>query len=479
MQISKREFLKKLGLLGAAGVARSAVGDEYVATAAKLPPGSVGDPANVWFGQRIYPTPHTFEDGPSCFLRGGKVVRPEAEIPVFHETDVVVVGGGPAGFAAAVAASRAGAKVALVEMMGSLGGLFTNGMVLLMLATSRQEESGSWTLVSRGVCEEFMHRAAALGPKVSNFDVKAVMDRHFQPTVDPEGAKYLMDKMVVESGVELFLHACGVDVIQDGPNVLGIVFQSKQGPQAILAKQVVDCSGDADIAFAAGAGYRQITHGIGFTARLANMDRVTAAKAPENPGIDMYGRPYMWPVKGNEGNPSARWVSGLGPKGDGLSVRDLTKAEVEHRRYWWEHVAKMQKTKGWEEVFIANTCSLIGPRATRLIDAEFVVTRDSIATGTDYPDIVGWFGEDGAGSHPAMPIPYRSLLPKGAENVLCAGRCIGAPDTIDTFRLICPCFVSGQAAGVAAAVAAKKGVSPRRLAYADIRAELLRQSVFI
>ena len=476
MQMTKREFLKRLGL-GTAGLAGgAAMSDEYVATNRTLPPGSVGDPDNVWFGQRIFPIGHTIEDGPSCLLKDGKVYRPAAEIPIFHKTDVVVVGGGCAGFAAAIAAARQGAKVALVERYGSLGGLFTNGMVLIMLATSRQESGGTWSLVTRGLCEEFMLRARTLGPKASTGPVPP--NRHWQPTVDPEGAKYLMDTMVTEAGVELFFHATGVDVIQDGDVVQGVVFHSKQGPQAVLAKQVVDATGDGDIFFAAGCGYRQITHGIGAITRLGNVDRVTARALPKNVPLTPEGKPSRWPLHGNEENPSTAWMGLLGPQGDGLSVRDLTKAEMYHRRYWWEHVREMQKTPGWEDVYIASTCSMIGARATRLLDAEYVCDRASIARGENAREVVGWFGADGP-RHPAMTVSYRSLVPKKGENVLAAGRCVGAPDTIDTFRLICPCFVTGEAAGTAAALCAQRGISPRNLPYADLSKALQSHKVYL
>lgn len=474
MQITKREFLKKLGL-GAAGLATSAaLGDEYVATSGRLPPGSVGDPDNVWFGKHIFPLAHTMTDGLSAYLKDGKVYQPAREVPIFHETDVVVVGGGSAGFAAAVAAARTGAKVALVERYGSLGGLFTNGMVLIMLATSRREEGGDWTLVTRGICEEFMKRAEALGADACTKRPSGTR-QHWQPTVDPEGAKYLMDQMIAESGVEMFFHSWGVDVIQDGRKVLGVVFESKQGRQAILAKQVVDCTGDGDMFFAAGADYRQITHSIGFITRLGNMDRITAKDQPK--GAD--GKPLdgPWPTRGNEANKATGWFGQLGPKGNGLDVRELSKAEVQHRKFWWEHVREMRKTPGWEEVYIANTCSQIGPRATRLLKSGCIVNRAALKGNWNPPDVIGWFGADGP--HNAFPVPYRALVPEGVENLLAAGRCLGAPDTCDTFRLICPCFITGEAAGTAAALVAKDGISPRELDTGKLRATLAAHGAYV
>ena len=485
MQITKREFLKKLGLASAAGIGGAAFGDEYVASKSRLPAGSIGDPLNPGFGRNIFPLEHTLTDGPSCILKGGKVYEPAHELPIFHETDVVVVGGGPAGFAAAVAARRAGAKVALVERYGSLGGLFTNGMVLVMLADCRKEAGGDWTLVTRGICGEFMRRAYALGADVSTFEpAKDGNKRNMQPTVDPEGAKYLMDEMVREAGVEMFFHSWGVDVIEEVKSkseegksetvVKGVIFESKQGRQAILAKQVVDCTGDADILFRAGGDYRQITHGIGHDVLLANMDRITGKKTPQ-------GRLRNWPTRSNTANKSLWWgnarVPPLDRPGNGLDVRELTRAEIEFRKFWWEEVREMRKTPGWEEVYIAATTSQIGPRATRLVDAETVVDRKAIASGALGDEPLGWFGQDGA--HAAWAVPFRTIVPKKVENLLCAGRCLGTGDTIDTFRLICPCFVTGQAAGVAAALAAKSGKTPRALAYGDLRSELLRQEVYL
>ena len=138
---------------------------------------------------------------------------------------------------------------------------------------------------------------------------------------------------------------------------------------------------------------------------------------------------------------------------------------------------EMRQTKGWEEVYVANICSMIGPRATRLLEAELIIDRAAEAARQNEREVVGWCGN--CGPHNGMAVSYRSLVPKKGENILAAGRCLGAPDTVDTFRLIAPCFVTGQAAGVAAALSAQKGIAPRSLAYPDLRRALETQKVFL
>ena len=466
MKLSRRELVKMLGLGGAAMAAKALHADEFVASSDALPPGCVGDPDNPRYGKFLYDIPHTITDGPSAFLKDGKIVQPAREVPVFSTADVVVVGGGPAGFAAAVAAARTGAKVALVERYGSLGGLFTNGMVLIIVGTGVMVD-GKFQLMTRGIMEEFMNRCEHFGPKV--ITPKPSAEKAWQPTIDPEAAKVLMDAMIAEAKVDLFFHAWGVDVIQEGNRACGVVFESKQGRQGILAKVVIDATGDGDMYHAAGADYRQVSHAAGTVFRMGGMDQIDRALAAQQ-------KDAPFALNSNEPNGASLWGNpDLGPKTDALSVRDLTFAEVENRKGLWKYAKKMMTTPGWEKTYLQGVASQLGVRASRLLKAETIISRADAFAHKTYEDAIGMSGDE-ALFRPAFQIPYRSLLPVGVENVLAAGRCIGcAPDIIDRVRLIPVCMVTGQAAGVAAALAVKHGITPREVDVTELRRTLEAQ----
>ena len=456
---TRREIMRRLGLGGTAAGVGMLAGRGFADEATD------GDPERMGFAKNIKLVPPSLQDGPSAYLEGGKVLQPARELPVFHTADVVVVGGGAAGFSAAVAAARTGAKVALVERYGSLGGLFTNGMVLIVIGTG-EKVNGEFKLVTRGLCEEFLKRLEAMGDGAIVCRDKKI----YQPTADPEAAKVLMDEMVQEAKVDMFFHAWGVDVIQSGNAVQGVVFESKQGRQAILAKVVVDASGDGDMFHLAGAGYQQISHALGFVYRLGNFDRINREKATGNVKLNLGG---IEPVK------SARWVNVLGGKGNGLDVRDLSKAEIEHRKKAWENVQSIRKTPGYEEMFLMETTPQLGVRATRLLDGVARIDKKGAVAGQKFDDAVAFSGDDTL-KKPAFAIPYGALVPKTVDNVVAAGRCIScAPDLIDRVRLIPVCFVTGHAAGVAAALAAKGGVTPRQVPVAEIQKTLREQGAYL
>ena len=455
---TRREMIRRLGLGGtAAGVGLLA--------GRGLADSSDGDPAYAGFAKNIKMVGPSMQDVPSACFEGGKVIQPAREIPVFHTADVVVVGGGPAGFSAAVAAARTGAKVALVERYGSLGGLFTNGMVLIVIGTG-VKENGEFKLVTRGICEEFLRRLEGMGEGA----VTKLGPTVGQPTVNPEAAKVLMDEMAQEAKVDTFFHAWGVDVIQVGKAVQGVVFESKQGRQAILAKVVVDASGDGDVFFQAGAGYNQISHALGFVYRLGNCDRIDKSKAPKDAKLNLGGGE---PLK------AAHWVNNLGPKGNGLDIRDLSSTEMMHRKSAWNYVQRVRKTPGYEDVYLMQTASQIGVRATRLLDGVASINKKGAVEGAKFADTVAVSGHDGL-KLPEFQIPYGALLPKTVDNVIAAGRCIScASDLIDRVRLIPVCMVTGHAAGVAAALASKSGVCPRDVPAPEVQKVLREQGAYL
>jgi hypothetical protein len=449
--ISRREWLRMIGYSGvAAGVGAAA--SEAVAAQA---PGESGF-------QRSIIAEHTAQaNRASPTLVGGKVLQPARELPVLHTTDVLVVGGGPAGVCAAIAARRAGADVTLVERYGHFGGLWTGGLVLLVIG--HIVEGGKQ--VCQGIGEEMMRRAEKLDG--------AIVDRRpgVGPTIDAEALKYLMVEMIEEAGVKVFLHCWGVDAIVNGKVVQGAVFESKSGRQAVLAKNVVDSTGDGDLFAAAGAEFSHCSHNIGLVSRIGNLDRVDAAKAAGAPKPRLLGR--HTPV------PGVNWVNMQGPEVDGLDLETLTRMEMNHRKFIWRNIQKTRATPGYDKVYLLETAPQLGVRITRVLDGLNAVTLDNLKANTRFKDVIGVGGASG-GNHQEWQIPYGALVPKAVDNILAAGRCISMELRMcDLVRLIPNCFVTGHAAGVAAAVAAADGCTPRDVEVPEVQRILKEQEAYL
>jgi hypothetical protein len=396
-----------------------------------------------------------------CTLVDGQVVEPRRILPRTHETDVLVAGAGPAGVCAAIAAARAGVKVTLVERYGHFGGLWTGGLVVLVL--------GHWVTGKKQVCqgigEEMMARLEKLD--------RGVVNRRpgVNPTVDAEALKYVMVEMIVEAGIDVFLHSWVVDAVMDGKRIGGVVFQSKTGRQAILAKQVIDTTGDGDIFAAAGAEHEVRPYHIGLPYRIGNLDRVPAS-APRGtkPPRHLGG---VTPIAG------VNWVNMQGPDGNGLDVRELSRLELNHRRQIWKQVEELRATPGHEDVYLMETAPQLGVRITRALTGTATLTVEGVKKSQKFDDCVG-VGGAWQGDHQEWQIPYGALLPKNVDNLLTGGRSISSePRMSDLIRVIPNCWVTGHAAGCAAAVAVADGVLARDVSIAKVRQVLLDQKAYL
>ena len=451
-EINRRDWLRRLTATGmVAGLSGSAV--RY---AQGQNPGESG------FQSSIIDSNEVVAGRASPTLKDGRVLQPARELPVLHKTDVLVVGGGPAGICAAIAAKRAGVDVMLVERYGHFGGLWTGGLVLLIVG----HFVNGGAQVCQGIGEEMMQRLEKLDG--------AIIDRRpgVAPTVDAEAVKYLMIEMIEEAGVQVLLHCWGVDAIVNGASVQGAVFESKSGRQAILAKTVIDATGDGDLFAMAGASYERRSHNVGLVSRIGNLDRVDKSKAANQSKPRHLGR--ATPV------PGVNWVNMHGPEVDGLDVEVLTRMEMNHRKFIWRNMQKTRDLPGYDQVYLVETAPQLGVRITRVLHGLETIKLDDLKSGREFPDVVGCGGGETGAKHGPWQIPYRALVPKEIDNLLAAGRCISAEIRMaDLVRLIPNCFVSGHAAGVGAAVAVRDRCTPRQVDVLEVQKILREQGAFL
>ena len=308
---------------------------------------------------------------------------------------------------------------------------------------------------------------------------QGIVNREFgrNPTLDAEAYKYLLVEMITEANIEVFLHSWAIDAIIDdepspetgNPVVRGVVIQTKLGPKAILAKQIIDATGDGDVFVPAGAAHTQRMYNIGLPYRIGNLDRAK----PEKGGKRARFLGDVTPV------PGVRWVNMTGPSLDGVDVKVLSELELKHRKQIWKQVQETRSTPGYEDVYLMETAPQIGVRVTRVIEGVATLKLDEARAGKKFDDCVG-IGGAWHGDHIGWQIPFGALVPKNVENILTAGRSIsGEPLMSDVIRVIPNCWVSGHAAGAAAAVAVQDGTLARAVSIPKVRALLKEQKAYL
>lgn len=473
-------------------------------------------------------------------------------------TEVVVAGGGTAGFAAAIAAARAGAQVTLLEQLSYLGGTMTGGLVPGIVSMRHQPWRDEETLVQleslysgdqvvRGIAQEMVDRLIACGGSYSLRDGEAPVRVLF----DPELMKWVVDQMVREAGVKILYHTKVTGVVKDENRITAVVTDSGK---TIPAEVVIDCTGDGHVANFAGAPWEQgenndatyvqpitlyfLMGGVDLDKTIAHINKTKDdfSEAYVRKLNELYEKrmpvtvlainsirekaaaegKYPIPFGTTTLNPRAHTSISrpvfrggkvryditmhnvdMAYRVDATNIETLSEAigsmrdfTVRTANYFREYVP------GYEDSYLLQIADIVGVRETRRVIGDYQLTGSDVLEAKRFDDAIGYCGAtvdvhnvEGGKELTRMSairegksyqVPYRMLLPQGVDNLLIAGRCVSADRVAcGSIRQQAGCIVTGQGAGVAAALASKQKTSPRNVPYAHLRAELENQGVVL
>jgi hypothetical protein len=454
---------------------------------------------------------------------------PETKIQLSVEegpaVDVLVIGGGPAGIAAAIAASRNGAKTMLVEKEGYVGGNATIGLVGPFMTCFDNEGK---TQIIRGIYDELVRRMESEGGAIHPSKVGAgtpyaafIIPGHRNVTpFDPEVLKRVAEDMLLESKVELLFYTQFIDCVVENKTIAGIIAAKRQGLVRIKPKVVIDCSGEAYVSVKAGVpvtmGRKKdnATQPASLFCRVAGVDSDKVIKVVEE-SRDLMGKPFSgvfsWLIE--EGKKNGDWHIDRDELGcymapnrkiwnmntsrishvAGNQSESLTRASIEGRKQVKEIVQFLNKyVPGFEEAYLLDTGSAVGVRESLHINGEYTLTREDLLSCKTFEDdillcsnAIDIHGEDeGGGEYVTVDtwygIPYRSLVPLNCDNLLVAGKTISSlSEAVAGFRVMTCCYGLGQGAGTAAAIAAKSGKKPRDIDIGELQHTLISQGVFL
>jgi hypothetical protein len=439
------------------------------------------------------------------------IEEPARQIPLYGEYDIVVLGGGPAGVAAAVAAARAGRRTLLIERYGFLGGMGTAAGVTNFCGLHANVH-GAMHRVVQGVASDLLARIDRLGGLNAPH---LILGKIFAQAYDTAAYKIAADDLLGAHKVDILFHALGAGVVMhDEARIHVLLVETKAGRQAIRADIFIDCSGDGDLAAWAGAPF-EVGDREGHMLYPSMMFRLNGVD-PEKAGEAWKTIPalmekaeaagtHTFPRKAAIVRPQRSGIEWRvnftqlaradGSAINGIEPDDLTRGEIEGRRQAVEAFAFLRTVPGFEKSYIVDLPPQLGIRETRRVVGGYQLSGEDVLGCASFEDSIGVNGwpieahvaGDVIFTFPPIPesrgfneLPYRMLVPKGVDNLLVAGRCASMThEGQSAARVSGACFAMGEAAGSAAALALSGNTRPRDIAIGTLQQALRQQGAFV